>query len=80
MSDENTDELTRAVLATVIFVAKKLSQDRALLLPHAVSFFLDSYLHSAETELYLELEYGKTNVVEPINRIPPTIHELRVYH
>ena len=59
MSDENTDELTRAVLATIIFVAKKLSQDRALLLPQAVSFFLDSYPHSAETDLYLELEYGK---------------------
>ena len=33
MNDETTDKLTRTVLATVIFVAKKLQQDRALLLP-----------------------------------------------
>lgn len=59
MSDENIDELTKAILATIVFVANKLSQDRALLLPHAVRFFLDSYPHSVETDLYLEVENGK---------------------
>ena len=38
--DEGTNELTRVTLATVIFVATKLQQDRVVFLPHAVTFFL----------------------------------------
>ena len=41
--EEAIDELTKALgLATVIFEAQKLQQERALLLPHAVSLFLDN--------------------------------------
>ena len=47
MCDDNTNELTRAVLATVIFVAKKLQQDRALL-PHVVTVFLDHYCQARD--------------------------------
>ena len=43
LDDETIDELTRAVLVTVIFVAKKLHKDMALLLPHAVTVFLENY-------------------------------------
>lgn len=60
MTDENTDELTRAILATVIFVAEKLQQERALLLPQAVTVFLGNY-PSPEQDLELELEYGKVH-------------------
>ena len=62
IKDENTNELTRAILATVIFVAKKLQQDRALLLPQAVTVFLDNYPPSQDVlpeELYLELGDGQ---------------------
>ena len=45
IKDEIANELTRAILAAVIFVADKLSQDRAVLLPHAVSVFLEKYIH-----------------------------------
>ena len=58
MKDENTNELTRAILATVIYVANTLQQDKALL-PHAVSVFLEHFPPSQDTmieELYLELE------------------------
>ena len=41
IKDGNTNELTRAILAAVILVADKLRQDRAVLLPHAVSVFLE---------------------------------------
>ena len=47
-SDENTDELTRAILETVLFVAIKLQQGRALLLPQAVTIFLANYPHPPE--------------------------------
>ena len=45
--EETTHELTRAVLATV---AQKLQQERALLLPHAVSCFLDNCLQAKDNE------------------------------
>jgi len=52
--DENTNELTKAMLATV---AKKLQQDRALLL-HAV-YCLDHFGQAWDNkELYLELRDG----------------------
>ena len=59
LHEESTDELTRAVLVTVIFVAQKLQQERALLLPHAVSVFLDNCPQAKDNkELYLELGDG----------------------
>ena len=45
--EETTHELTRAVLATV---AQKLQQERALLLPHAVSSFLDNCPQAKDNE------------------------------
>ena len=59
LQEETTDKLTRAVLATVIFVAQRFQQERALLLPHAVSVFLDNYPRAKDNEeLYLELGDG----------------------
>ena len=53
---EITDELTKVVLAGY---SQKLQQERAVLLPHAVSVFLDNYSHAKEyKELYLELGDG----------------------
>ena len=54
-----TTELTRAVLASVVFAAKLLQQDRALLLSQAVSVFLNNYPPAKDNEdLYLELRDG----------------------
>ena len=54
--EEITDELTRVVLAGY---SQKLQQERAVLLPHAVSVFLDNYPHAKDyKELYLELGDG----------------------
>ena len=59
LHEKSTDELTKAVLATVIFVAQKLQQERALLLPHVVSVFLDNCPQAKDNEeLYLELGDG----------------------
>jgi len=38
--DRDTDELTRAVLKTVIFTAEHLLQQQAMLLPHISRFFI----------------------------------------
>ena len=55
LHEETTDELTRAVLATV---AQKLQQERALL-PCTVSIILDSCPQAMDNEeLYLELGDG----------------------
>lgn len=59
MREENTDEVTKAILTTVLFVAQKLLEERALLLPQAVTVFLDNYPHSSSPDLHLELEYGR---------------------
>ncbi len=58
LADENTNELTRAILATVLFVGKKIQKDRAILLPHAVAIFLENYPHD-DDDFYLELGDGK---------------------
>ena len=42
LKDETVSKLTRAILATVLFVAKNFQQGRALLLPHCVRVFLDN--------------------------------------
>ena len=47
LHEETTDELTRAVLATV---AKKLQQERALLLPRAGFVFLDNCPQAKDNE------------------------------
>ena len=58
-SDETTDELTRAVLTTVIFVGTSLQQDRALLLPQAVTVFTENYHQgNGGEDLCLELRDG----------------------
>ena len=58
MEDKATDKLTKAVLRTVIFVAKVLQQEKALLLPKVVSVFMDIYSPEDKGELYLELAEG----------------------
>ncbi|SMN12415.1 hypothetical protein SPBRAN_865 [uncultured Candidatus Thioglobus sp.] len=58
LADENTNELTRAILATVLFVGKKIQKDRAILLPHAVTVFLENYSHD-DDDFYLELGDGR---------------------
>ena len=56
---DSTPELTRSVLATVIYVATKLQQDRALLLPHVTTVFLQHYTSRDTEELYLDLGDGR---------------------
>lgn len=62
MQDDNTDPLTKVILRTVLFVAKTFMQDRALLLPQVVTFFLSNYALHVDTEntgdIHLELEDG----------------------
>ena len=41
-SDESTDELTKAILKTVIFVANQLLVEKAVLLPWACQVFLEA--------------------------------------
>ena len=50
MYDKTTDKLTTAILATVIFAAKKLLQNRASLFPHNVATFLDNYSQGRKDE------------------------------
>ena len=57
LEDENTNQLTKAILATVVFIAKKFQQSRALLLPQAVTVFLSKYPH-ADEEVHLEMADG----------------------
>ena len=52
--EEHTTELTRAVLNTVIHVAKMLQQERALLLPQVVNVFTQNYSSSDNTNLELD--------------------------
>ena len=59
LKDETVSELTRAILATVLFVAKNFQQGRALLLPHCVRVFLDNYPPAKDSDdLHLELGDG----------------------
>ena len=58
-NDGNTPELTRAILATVLYVANKLQQDMALLLPHVATVFLSFYSQGDREELYLVLGDGR---------------------
>ena len=62
MKDENTNELTRVILAAVVFVADKLLQDRAVLPPHAVSVFLEKYTHIVPHANDLDLDLGEDKV------------------
>ena len=83
MHKETKDELTRAVLAAVIFVAQKFQQERAFLLPHAVSVFPDNYPQAKDNKgLYLELGDGAVKFLaqcmasEPTNHLSSAIREL----
>ena len=62
IKDGNTNELTRAILAAVILVADKLRQDRAVLLPHAVSVFLEKYTCTAPDANDLDLDLGEDKI------------------
>ena len=53
--DSCTDNLTRAILSTVIFVGNKLEQNKTVLLPQAASFL--------KTILHLELKLTKTIIM-----------------
>ena len=60
IKDETVNELTRAVMTTVLFVAGSFQQGRrALLLPQCVMVFLGSYSPAKDNDdLYLELGDG----------------------
>ena len=56
--DEYTTELTKAILFTVISVAKILQSSRALLLPHAVDIFQAHYPAQGGEDYDTLLELG----------------------
>ena len=60
IKDETVNELTRAVMTTVLFVVGSFQQGRrALLLPQCVTVFLGSYPPAKDNDdLYLELGDG----------------------
>ena len=66
INEEHTTELTRAVLVTVVFVAKMLQQEKALLLPHAVTVFQRNYqpAEASSGEVYLELGDSEEEEIE----------------
>lgn len=62
-NDKSTTHLTRAVLGTVLSVAKQLQQDRALLLPKAVAVFIHSYAPGDDKTIEnLHLEVGENTI------------------
>ena len=61
ISDENTDELTRAVLITVIFVGRSLQHNNALHLPQEVTVFTENY-HQGKRSRNLCLELRDSSV------------------
>ena len=59
IADDNTIELTRAVLNTVLFVAKLLQHDKAILLPQAATVFREYYSPAEDdNDVYLEVRDG----------------------
>ena len=57
--DDSITEVTRAVLATVLYIAKLLLDNKALLLPHAAEVFRQNYSFANEdSNLYLEVRDG----------------------
>ncbi len=62
LSQDNTDELTQAVLQAVLFVAKELASQRAVLLPVVSQVFLNAYKPSdtdqTADEVYLDVGEG----------------------
>ena len=63
--DTDTDELTRAVLITVIFVAEHILHQKAVLLPLASKYFREEYTASAGDSSSLEeinLEVGDSSI------------------
>ena len=68
MNNLRTRALTRAVIATVVFVAKKRIEHFFF---HMLLVFLENYFHTADTEeLYLEL--GDSKRFEGGGTIPET--------
>ena len=60
---DDTDELTKAILTTVIFVATKFEQDKAILLPRVTSFFLANYSPAKGNEdIQLEIELNDGSI------------------
>ena len=47
ISNENTDKLTKVILQVVLFVATELLHNRAVLLPHVSSMFVEAYKSSS---------------------------------
>ena len=62
VEDKHTNALTRAILLTVIFVAKMLKNDKALLLPHAVNVFQTHYSALAGEDSNMLLELGDSTI------------------
>ena len=60
--DRDTDELTRAVLKTVIFTAEHLLQQQAMLLPHISRFFITQYTRGSSSPEEIDLEVGDSSI------------------
>lgn len=59
VADDKTTEVTQAVLKTVLYVAKLLQRDKALLLPQAATVFREYYSSDEDNdEVYLEVRDG----------------------
>ena len=70
MANGDTDELTRAVLTTVIFVAGHIIHQKTVLLPHTSEHFREQYTASAGDSSSLEeiiLEVGQLTLYSPNN-------------
>ena len=84
IKDETVNELTRAVMTTVLFVAGSFQQGRALLLPQCVTVFLGSYPPAKDNDdLYLELgdgiiKFSFQMVTAPTNYIYSALYELQM--
>ena len=62
VGDDDTDEATRAVLKTVLFVADEILHQRAILLPKAWQVFTKAYLSPATTTNQLQLETSDSTI------------------
>ena len=61
LSQEDTDKLTKAVLQAVLYVAKELANQRAVLLPVVLQVFLDTY-QPDELSSQVHLDVGEGTI------------------
>ena len=63
-STKDTDKLTMAILQSVLFVASEILHNRAVLLPHVASVFLEAYgcTSAIISQQPVRLEVGKGSI------------------